>query len=129
MGNGSVRRLLHADDQIGGNVGQIQERIRRVLHADADLPLDVAELSDDSNLYDAGMTSLAMVNVMLGLEAAFDLEFPDHLLHRSVFSSIASLTQAIRELTGERQPKLVAAGRCVGGYFTNGAATSRRSPV
>jgi len=45
------------------------------------------------------MTSHASVNVMLALEGAFDVEFPDHMLKRSVFESIASMRDAIQELT------------------------------
>jgi acyl carrier protein len=35
---------------------------------------------------------------MLALEAAFDIEFPDHMLKRSVFGSIASIGEAVTEL-------------------------------
>ena len=37
------------------------------------------------------MTSHASVNVMLALEDAFDVEFPDEMLKRSVFESVASI--------------------------------------
>jgi acyl carrier protein len=35
---------------------------------------------------------------MLAHEGEFDVEFPDHLLKRSVFESIASIRAAIDEL-------------------------------
>jgi acyl carrier protein len=35
---------------------------------------------------------------MLGLEDAFDVEFPDRMLTREVFSSIASIRAALDEL-------------------------------
>ena len=41
----------------------------------------------------AGMTSHASVNVMLALEDAFDVEFPDRMLKRSVFESIAAIAR------------------------------------
>ena len=44
------------------------------------------------------MTSHASISVMLGLEAAFDVEFPDRMLTREVFSSIASIRAALDEL-------------------------------
>jgi acyl carrier protein len=47
------------------------------------------------------MTSHASVNVMLALEDAFDLEFPDRMLKRSVFESIASIRAALEELDAE----------------------------
>jgi acyl carrier protein len=50
------------------------------------------------------MTSHASVNVMLALEDAFDIEFPDRMLTRSVFESIASIRAALTEL----EPSLAA---------------------
>ncbi len=47
------------------------------------------------------MTSHASVNVMLGLEDAFDVEFPDRMLRRDVFESIASIEAALSELEQE----------------------------
>ena len=44
------------------------------------------------------MTSHASVNLMLGLEAAFDVEFPDSMLKRSVFQSVASIAEALQTL-------------------------------
>jgi acyl carrier protein len=73
--------------------------IRRVLREHARLPVDVDTLGDDADLFAAGMTSHASVNVMLGLEDAFDLEFPDRMLTRGVFESIAAMSAAIEELT------------------------------
>jgi acyl carrier protein len=62
------------------------------------LRVDVATLSDHDDLYEAGMTSHASVNVMLGIEDAFDIEFPDAMLKRSVFESVASIETALLEL-------------------------------
>ena len=36
---------------------------------------------------------------MLALEGAFDVEFPDRMLRRGVFGSIAAIRSAIAELT------------------------------
>jgi acyl carrier protein len=47
------------------------------------------------------MTSHASVNVMLGLEDHFDIEFPDHMLTRSVFESIGAIASALQELHSE----------------------------
>ena len=62
--------------------------------------MDVATLGDDADLFAAGMTSHASVNLMLALEDAFDLEFPDRMLTRSVFESIAAIDSAVEELSG-----------------------------
>ncbi|HVY46987.1 MAG TPA: acyl carrier protein, partial [Minicystis sp.] len=67
------------------------EKIRRILKDHGRLAGDVDSLADDADLYQAGMTSHASVNVMLALEGEFDVEFPDHMLKRSVFESIAAM--------------------------------------
>jgi acyl carrier protein len=79
---------------------ETKAEIRRVLTQHARLPVDVDTLADDADLFAAGMTSHASVNLMLALEDAFDLEFPDRMLTRSVFESIAAIDAAIEELAG-----------------------------
>lgn len=79
----------------------ITQNIRRVLGEHAKLAVDVGGLGDDADLYQAGMSSHASVNVMLALEGTFDIEFPDRLLKRSVFESVAAIRAAIVELTGK----------------------------
>jgi acyl carrier protein len=78
---------------------QIEAQIRTVLrdHGRLSKPVEQITLTDD--LYQAGMTSHASVNVMLALEGAFDIEFADHMLKRSVFNSVASIRDAVAELT------------------------------
>lgn len=73
-------------------------RVREILADHARLPVDVSTLGEDADLYDAGMTSHASVNVMLALEEGFDVEFPDSMLTRSVFASIGSICAAISQL-------------------------------
>lgn len=75
-----------------------KEIVRKVLKEHGRLTVEVDTLADDADLYQAGMTSHASVNVMLALEAQFDLEFPDRMLKRSVFESIAAISSAIEEL-------------------------------
>jgi acyl carrier protein len=60
--------------------------------------VDVDALADDADLYEAGMTSHASVNLMLALEGAFDIEFPDSMLRRNVFESVSSIGDALRTL-------------------------------
>jgi acyl carrier protein len=73
-------------------------RIRALLAEHARLSRDVASLTSTDDLYQAGMTSHASVNVMLALESEFDVEFPDAMLKRSVFDSIASIRAALLDL-------------------------------
>lgn len=75
-------------------------RIRRILKEHGRLSTDADQLSGEQDLYQAGMTSHASVNVMLALEGEFDVEFPDHMLKRNVFNSIESIRTALEELSG-----------------------------
>lgn len=76
----------------------IKGQVRDILAEHARMPVDARQLSDNDNLYDSGMTSHASVQVMLALEEAFDVEFPDSMLTRSVFGSIASIAAALEQL-------------------------------
>ncbi len=77
-----------------------QAEIRAILKQHGKLSADIDQLAADADLYQAGMTSHASVNVMLALEDHFDLEFPDHMLKRSVFESVQAIEAAINELKG-----------------------------
>ena len=80
-------------------VEDLTDKIRRLLKEHGRLSKDIAVLADDADLYQAGMTSHASVNVMLALEGEFDVEFPDHMLKRGVFESMTPMRAAIDELT------------------------------
>jgi acyl carrier protein len=72
--------------------------IRNILKEHGRLNKDAVSLEHDADLYQAGMTSHASVNVMLALEGEFDVEFPDRMLTRAVFQSVASIAAALSEL-------------------------------
>jgi acyl carrier protein len=74
------------------------DKIRQAIEDHARLAVDMSTLGDDADLYQAGMTSHASVNVMLALEDAFDIEFPDHMLKRTVFESVGSIRDALTQL-------------------------------
>lgn len=74
------------------------DQIRAILAKHARLTIAVNELKDDTDLYQAGLTSLTTVNLMLALEDHFDIEFPDQMLGRKTFESIEAMAEAIDEL-------------------------------
>jgi acyl carrier protein len=74
--------------------------IRRIVAMHGNLSTKVENLVDDSDLYLAGLTSLATVNVMLMLENHFDIEFPDSKLGRATFASFVAIADAVAELKG-----------------------------
>jgi acyl carrier protein len=79
----------------------VNTQIRQVLRDHARLPVDVDSIDESADLFQAGMSSHASVNVMLALEDAFDVEFPDRMLKRSVFESVAGISAAIGELQAQ----------------------------
>ena len=78
----------------------MDETIREVLAEHGRLGVDPASIDDNADLFDAGMTSHASVNVMLALEDAFDIEFPEEMLKKSTFESIAAIRAGLLEVTG-----------------------------
>jgi acyl carrier protein len=81
----------------------MKQKIRDILAKHGGLPVPVDTLSDDADLYAAGLSSFASVQVMLGLEEAFDVEFPDNLLNRKSFQSIDAITRAVSSLVGNAE--------------------------
>jgi len=91
------------------------EQIRRIVAAHARLQADVNTLDDDSDLYEAGLTSLSTVNLMLALEEHFDVEFLDRMLKRRTFQSIRTLSEAVGELLGTKSPTSLPANEALRG--------------
>jgi acyl carrier protein len=77
----------------------MDDEIRQVLAEHGRLAIDVSSIDENTDLFAAGMTSHASVNVMLALEDAFDIEFAESMLKKSTFESIASIRAGVREMT------------------------------
>ena len=76
----------------------MQDQIREVLAAHGRMAVDPREVDDQADLYDLGLTSHASVDVMLALEDAFDIEFPDEVLKKSTFASVHNIEQVVESL-------------------------------
>lgn len=81
----------------------MNETIRSLLTKVGGLSTSVEAISDEADLYAAGLSSFASVQLMLGLEEAFDLEFPDHLLNRKSFVSIAAIETTLSTILEDRK--------------------------
>lgn len=75
-----------------------ESTVRQVLSEHGKLGQDAAALEADADLYRAGMTSHASVNVMLALEDEFDIEFPEEMLTKATFTSIQSISEAVESI-------------------------------
>ena len=79
-------------------MSDVDATIKEVLEAHGRLPVSVQSLQETDDLFENGLTSHASVNVMLALEDAYDFEFPDELLVKSTFESIAAIRNALNSL-------------------------------
>lgn len=77
-----------------------EDKIREIVGTHARLTVPATSLPEEADLYAVGMSSQASVSIMVALEDEFDIEFPDHMLKRSVFQSIASIRAAVDEIQG-----------------------------
>lgn len=78
---------------------QTKLALREIFAKQGRLSSSVDTLSDDADLYAAGLDSLAIVNVMLAVEDRFDVEIPDGDLNRATFSSISALAAVLARLS------------------------------
>jgi len=75
------------------------DKIHDVLAEHGRLSIDVSALGDLDDLYGLGMTSHASVAVMLALEDSYGVEFPEYMLRKDTFGSVASIRRALEELS------------------------------
>jgi len=76
----------------------IDDKIRNVLVQYGKIEEMAPMIGVDDDLYQAGLSSHASVNVMLELEDQFEIEFPDSLLRKDTFQSIAAIRGALESL-------------------------------
>jgi acyl carrier protein len=69
----------------------VQSRLRGLVAAILEQNAIAVELDPQSRLVDVGLTSMDMVNLMLGVEAEFDFTIPQSEITPENFQSIRSL--------------------------------------
>jgi acyl carrier protein len=74
----------------------MRNELRIIVETHGKLRKPIAMITDEADLFAAGLDSLAVVNVMLAIEETFDVEFHEDLLNRASFSSISALEHAVR---------------------------------
>lgn len=72
--------------------------LRQLIDKHGRLPVAAGTLATGQDLYAAGLTSFAAVQLMLALEEAFDIEFPERMLNRRSFSTMDLIAACINEL-------------------------------
>ncbi|MFC6788209.1 acyl carrier protein [Methylobacterium komagatae] len=75
------------------------EVIRDILRQNEAMSPIVDSLSEDDDLFEKGLDSFGSVQLMLGLEEKFEVEFPDTLLNRRSFSTIRIIRETVTKLS------------------------------
>ncbi|HEV3499514.1 MAG TPA: phosphopantetheine-binding protein [Bradyrhizobium sp.] len=83
----------------------VQDRILALVNAILDQNSISVEVNPESRLVDVGLTSMDMVNLMLGVEAEFDLTIPQSEITPENFQSVKALELMI---VGQLQPEQAA---------------------
>ena len=76
----------------------IEDSIRELLAEMLHPRFQSSALAATDDLYGAGLSSLATVDLMLAIEDRFDIEFTNSWLNRRTFASIAALSNAVRHM-------------------------------
>jgi acyl carrier protein len=79
----------------------MNDTIREILAKVAQLAQPISEISNEDDLYALGLSSFASVQLMLGIEDNFDLEFPDRYLNRKSFASIKAIEETVTAIQQE----------------------------
>jgi acyl carrier protein len=73
----------------------IQNRVTALVKSILAQNAVVADVAPDAKLVDVGLTSMDMVNLMLGIEAEFDFMIPQDLITPENFQSVATLERLV----------------------------------
>ena len=73
----------------------VQDRILALVKSILEQNAITAEVNPESLLVDVGLTSMDMVNLMLGLEAEFDFTIPQSEITPENFQSVKTLQRMI----------------------------------
>jgi acyl carrier protein len=77
------------------SVAEIQSRIAALVQGILEQNSITAEVTPDAKLVDIGLTSVDMVNLMLGVEAEFDFTIPHDEITPENFQSVATLQRMV----------------------------------
>jgi acyl carrier protein len=82
---------------MGERTHPVRAQITQIVEAMLARRAGPAAVAADQNLSDAGLTSLDMVNLMLAVEDAFEIEIPQTRMTPANFRSIAAIERLVLE--------------------------------
>jgi acyl carrier protein len=74
---------------------EVRSRLRALIGTILEQNSMTVQIEPESRLVDAGLTSMDMVNLMLGVEAEFDFTIPQSEITPENFQSISALEQMV----------------------------------
>jgi len=80
----------------------MKDELRELIAQWAELSCPAGMLTDRADLYAAGLSSMAAVQLMMAIEGRYGIVFPDEMLTRALFQSIDAIAEHIMVLQ-ERQ--------------------------
>lgn len=84
------------------NDDDIKSRIVGVLRRDMELGVSSEEILTHDRLDELfGMDSVAVIELIIGIEREFGIKIPQYLLNMDVFGSLDSITVAVRGIIGK----------------------------
>ena len=78
----------------------MRAEVRALVGEVANLAVPLAELDDGADLFEAGMSSLEAVTLVVALERRFGFRFDQDLIQIDTFRSIASIDNAVARASG-----------------------------
>ncbi|RQR46956.1 acyl carrier protein [Burkholderia sp. Bp8994] len=87
-----LRTTPHTPEQ------HVKNEIRTILKHVAHLEAAIDSIGDGDDLYEAGLSSLDTIQLMLAIEKQFNIEIPDEMLNRNLFRSVDALADTIATL-------------------------------
>ena len=76
----------------------MKDELRKIIKDTVHFEVSIGSLSNDDDLYEAGLSSLNTIQLMLAVERHFNVEIPDQMLNRRLFQSVNSLAEAVTTL-------------------------------
>jgi acyl carrier protein len=95
MSGGGARAARRSNDMDQRALPNREDRILGIVERLLSNPTLIAGLKADQPLYDVGLNSLDMVNLMLAVEAEFDVEIPQEHMAPENFRSVAAIDRLI----------------------------------
>jgi acyl carrier protein len=77
---------------------QVNNELRTIIKDVAHLEVPIDTVANGDDLYEAGLSSLNTIQLLLAIEHHFNIEVPDDMLNRQLFQSIDSLAGAVTQL-------------------------------